>query len=130
MTMKTKTQKEKIVHTPGPWTVQPCQWDQGASLVICAASHVLAKIEPINDDGDEVDANNAVREPDDYANAALMAAAPDLLEACKQIVWKLSHNHADGIGPDAKTWPGTINRNDITVKMAEAAIAKALEVKP
>lgn len=71
-------------HTPGPWLVEPCQWDHGASLVIVAkGSHVLAKIEPINDGDEDVDADNAQREPDDEANAALMAAAPDLLAASK-----------------------------------------------
>ena len=49
-------------------------------------------------------------------------AIKDLLEACKQIVWKLSHNHDDGNGG---TKPATITRNDATVRMAVAAIAKA-----
>jgi hypothetical protein len=51
----------------------------------------------------------------------LLEAAPDLLEACKQIVWKLNHNYAL---PDYKG-PARITRQDATVKMAIAAIAKA-----
>lgn len=58
---------------------------------------------------------------DTKAQARLIAAAPDLLEACKQIVWKLGHNHAL---PGYKG-PARIDRRDATVKMAIAAIAKA-----
>lgn len=50
----------------------------------------------------------------------LIVAAPDLLEACKQIVWKLSHNSCL---PDYEG-PGRITRLDATVKMAVATIAK------
>lgn len=53
------------------------------------------------------------------ANADLVAAAPDLLEACRQIIWKLSHNWDDGK-------PARIDRLDATVRMAADAIKKAL----
>jgi len=48
-------------------------------------------------------------------------AAEDLLEACRQIIWKLSHDHNL---PDYKG-PARIDRRDATVKMAVAAVAKA-----
>lgn len=51
------------------------------------------------------------------ANSRLFTAAPDLLEACQQIVWKLGHNGEDG--------PVKIDRLDATVRMAIAAVAKA-----
>lgn len=50
-------------------------------------------------------------------DARLFDAAPDLLDACKQIVWKLSHNWDNG--------PARIDRRDATVRLAEKAIAKA-----
>lgn len=46
----------------------------------------------------------------------------ELLEACKQIVWKLSFNHCFD---DGYVGPASITRLDATVKMAVAAIAKA-----
>ena len=51
------------------------------------------------------------------ANISLIAAAPELLEACRQIIWKLSHGTNEN--------PNTISRLDATVKMAIAAIKKA-----
>ena len=54
-------------------------------------------------------------------NARLIAAAPELLEAAKQVIWKLSHNH----DVDGYNGPGRITREDATVKMLYAAIAKA-----
>ncbi len=53
----------------------------------------------------------------------LFYAAPDLLEACKQIVWKLSHNEKS----EHYQGPGRVTRNDATVRMAVAAIAKTEE---
>jgi hypothetical protein len=66
-------------HSPGPWHVEPLQWDRGASIAICNKHQgVLAIIEPLNEADDEA---TAVRDECDYANASLMAAAPLLLEA-------------------------------------------------
>lgn len=55
------------------------------------------------------------------ANAHLIAAAPDLLEAAKQVVWKLGHNGDPNYNPG----PVSITRLDATVRMLEKAIAKA-----
>ena len=55
--------------------------------------------------------------------ARLIAAAPELLEACKQIVWKLSFNHRDS----DYEGPARIDRNDAVVRMAVAAIVRAEE---
>ena len=55
----------------------------------------------------------------DYPN--LENAGADLLEACRQIIWKLSHNHSpSGNGDDCH--PATITRDDISVKMAASAL--------
>jgi hypothetical protein len=54
-------------------------------------------------------------------NALLIAAAPDLLEACKNVVWKLSHGGDKGNGFEMNT----IDLKDAVVRLCEAAIAKA-----
>lgn len=71
-------------HAPGPWHLEPLQSDQGASIAICGPDDygVLATIQPLNAD-DEPDIHTAVREPYDDANARLIAAAPELLEALR-----------------------------------------------
>ena len=64
------TTPSKPEHTPGPWFVNPDGWVHAAPslLPICAPN------EPIHDGGE------------DGANARLIAAAPDLLEALKILV--------------------------------------------
>jgi hypothetical protein len=52
------------------------------------------------------------------ANTQLIAAAPDLLEAAKQVIWKLSHNH----WTEDYRGPARITREDATVKMLIDAI--------
>jgi len=96
-------------HTPGPWHYRPVVHE-----IQAGPFNVKVAQMPMDGQGRSYDEN--------LANAAIIAAAPDLLEACKQIVWKLSHNHDDGNGG---TKPGTIDRRDATVRMARAAIAKA-----
>lgn len=47
-----------------------------------------------------------------------------LLNAVKNVVWKLSHDHsASGKGDDCK--PATINRNDAVVELCREAIKQA-----
>jgi hypothetical protein len=69
-------------HTPGPWKVQPLQYDQGGTIAICSTPGcgIIATIPPMNED-DEPTAETAQRDPCDEANARLIAAAPELLEA-------------------------------------------------
>jgi hypothetical protein len=65
-------------HTPGPWTVEPLQWDHGTSIAIVADNGaIICTIAPRNED-DEPDMSNAVRGPHDEANALLIAAAPKM----------------------------------------------------
>ena len=69
----------------GPLVIEPCQADHGASIVITHKERgVLAKIEPIDADED-TDMHSAIREPWDAAYAHLFAAAPDLLEALRNL---------------------------------------------
>lgn len=63
-----------------------------------------------------------------HEDQSLIAASPDLLEAARQVLWKLSHNFsASGNGDDCR--PGTVDRNDATVEMLARAIAKATASK-
>ena len=74
-------------HTPGPWAVAPRQWDHGASLAIVAPNNgYVVAIVPFDEDiqvVDEPDGDTVRRHPDDVPNAALLAAAPAMYEACK-----------------------------------------------
>jgi hypothetical protein len=72
-------------HTPGPWRVEPLQWDHGASIAIVAKGQIVATISPENE-GEEPDAQTAKRGPQDEANASLIAAAPALFNAASLVV--------------------------------------------
>ena len=84
-------------HTPGPWKVAPYQADLGASIAICVASSsmMIALIPPTNPE-DDPNMETATREPEDEANANIIAEAPTLLEtlmAAGDIKWV--HNVAN-----------------------------------
>ena len=99
-------------YTPGPWERVDISTSRVTKRERLCGCDVWMELEYDRSDEGE-------------ANARLIAAAPDLLEACRQIVWKLSHNYSpSGKGDDCR--PGTIDRRDATVHMAEAAIAKAM----
>jgi hypothetical protein len=75
-----------FTHAPGPWHIEPLQADQGGSIAICNRQQgILAVIPPLNDD-DEPDEATAQRDPHDQANARLIAAAPKLLEALRELL--------------------------------------------
>lgn len=95
-------------HTPGPWTATP---------VGTPARHWLVEIPGINREmvGDQI-VVGADGGPDevvaiDAANARLVAAAPELLDALQSLLWQV-----DG-RPDGET--------HIVTAAARAAIAKA-----
>jgi len=91
-------------HTPGPWVVGPVDDTVVTHLGADGVRYEVAQI-----DGD-------YNEPDLWpvmeANARLIAAAPDLLLALRELLF--NHNHGNGL--DA--WHRTRDR-------AAAAIAKA-----
>lgn len=120
--MKNKT------FTPGPWHVEPKVSDNGASLVICDGGKegILAVIPPIND-ADEPSYDTAKRGPHDVANAALLAAAPELLAAMEEArtaltfyrEWMAEHGAPEANGTTA--YPFGISCENT----ARAIIAKA-----
>ncbi len=79
--------KNTSKHTPGPWAVEPRQWDHGASLAIVAPNNgYIVAVVPFDADiqtVDEPDMTTVKRHPDDEPNAHLIAAAPAMYEAIK-----------------------------------------------
>jgi hypothetical protein len=75
----------KNSHTPGPWVVEPRQWDHGASLAIVApANGFIVAIVPFDEDiqtEDSPTADTVRRHPDEIPNANILAAAPALFKA-------------------------------------------------
>ena len=89
-------------HTPGPWTANKPTRDNGRAEIHAGCMLVAQAFNWMLDaEGDE----------QCWADARLIAAAPDLLEALKEIV-----DAADGAG-----W----EQLDPSFKKARAAIAKA-----
>lgn len=84
-------------HTQGEWKLQH-EFDNEPSYIYCGAKHV-ATINPIGDD------------LEGYANAQLLMAAPDLLEAC--------------LDASEALWTGKRNKRMLAFKKVEKAIAKA-----
>ena len=64
--------------TKGPWHVEPEEASEGRGLAICAEDAIVATITP--EDDRQADA-------EDWANARLIAAAPDLLAAL-EVAWR------------------------------------------
>jgi hypothetical protein len=69
------TAQKSAQHTPGPWTVHPAS----PRKVIDTTGTVIASCGRVEKVPDSIYANY-------LANARLIAAAPELLEACKQMV--------------------------------------------
>jgi hypothetical protein len=65
----------KAAHTPGPWSVEPLQWDHGASIAIVAKGEIVCTIAPENEE-DDVTMETPIRGPHDEANARLTPPRP------------------------------------------------------
>lgn len=96
-------------HTPGPWCTDLSECEPGDSVAIMAHGAIIAEVLgadsfPCLDDNQLESFDKELQ-----ANARLMAAAPDLLKACKEAYTAL---------PMAK-------HNNATNAILRAAIAKA-----
>ena len=94
-------------HTPGPWAVEPRQWDHGASLAIVAPnSGYIVAVVPFDEDiqtVDEPDYNTVKRHPNEVPNAHLIAAAPAMYEALAQAIEELADYEATRNDPKSMT---------------------------
>ena len=95
---------EQVSPTPGPWTISV---RRKAGYIDIKPTHIY------------IDRGRDGIQPEDYANAHLIVAAPDLLEACK-IALKDLRTWSDQEG-----WGGNVFDADPTVIRLRAAIAKA-----
>ena len=98
--------KDKARHTPGPWTLENRHDERGTPSGINVFSEAEATFICRMPDGASVQGGHAW--PEQLANARLIAAAPELLEALEYIV-----------GWNSGEWDGEKARD-----MAKAAIAK------
>lgn len=89
-------------HTPGPWTCHCSDWNDGAYYIEEVESQLLrnGELNPINDGIND-------------ANRRLIAAAPELLAALKEILAETNGSNPSHIGQDR------------AFTIARAAIAKA-----
>jgi len=96
-------------HTPGPWTVHHFLDNDG--MANCPQDCGIYEIEEANETivGHQRDGNHGEAIIEAEANAKLIAAAPDLLAACKRLLEEVS---------DPRIWGRYVDR-------ARAAIAKA-----
>ena len=120
----------KTQHTPGPWTVSQFCTPRASEDPLGAYL-----IDEIAKELGELDAKSYDAEPDseeeqdwvdarsnkNEANARLIAAAPDLLDACKKMSESIRHAHHCN-APQA--YPCTCDANALW-DMSRAAIAKA-----
>lgn len=100
-----------MAHTPGPWSVDSESGNDGEAEVIVAADRTICWTADTF-----TDEEGAAITDEDRANARLIAAAPELHEACKHAL------HALNTAPRFRC--GKFNSYDIA-SMLEHAIAKA-----
>ena len=105
-----------MAHTPAPWTVH--QYENG-TLTIAAHEPDGTPCNPARINGDPQD---SVYGPPTWANARLIAAAPELLEALCNLLCFASPGGLHGAEPEE--WSDQAKRVCAT---ARAAIAKATD---
>jgi hypothetical protein len=85
------TTQTKTVHSPGPWKAEKCFGGDGFDYVIFSGGSMIASTM-----GTEY-----INEETDIANANLMAAAPEMLEALERALpccWLMATSgHADAV---------------------------------
>jgi hypothetical protein len=95
-------------HTPGPWSIAESGSMERSRWSVCGpgGKRIVTGRSEIRDTPEEVQG---------ALDARLIAAAPELLEACRQL---LKYEGDDPLGGDT-------SRLDLAIEMAAAAVAKA-----
>lgn len=108
-------------HTPGPWEVFT---SEGASKPGIETADGKLSIVVFGHEGEE--SGVAGRTPEEaLANARLMAAAPDLLAACKTALPIMRNAVEAGLSGFTKGQTAEVVENHTAVKMLREAIQKA-----
>jgi len=94
----------KTKHTPGPW-----KWEEGQPYIEKEWNHLCCRIAKVTTDKLHWHENRIKSGEESGANAQLIAAAPELLEACKMARIEISEGTAD----------------QLTIDVLEKAIASA-----
>jgi len=82
------------LHTPGPWTYKPTKYDDWGTVKAGKFSICQARDPRAMGDGILADHRHAGTDPWE-ANARLISAAPDLLEALEPFAAMLKPHHGD-----------------------------------
>lgn len=106
-------------HTPGPWSWVDTSWEYNhiyAARKLCATIHTDADVTEETEDACAKVMN---------ANARLIAAAPDLLEACIQAAIQFRFYEQQHLAKNTPEADAKAHSNHAMAKICEAAIAKA-----
>ena len=114
-TTNSVTETPKIMHTPGPWT---CHVVVSTPYIGDPAEKRIACEYALNKQGNGV---RIVTQDEAYANARLIAAAPELLEACA-LFTAAAHEVRDVLNGHGFASPASIA---FAAEKARNAIAKA-----
>jgi len=110
---------KKSKHTPGPW-------EAGDGVILCADPDMaIGSVFPCDRDKSPHGSGFAYGEVT-KANARLIAAAPELLEACKALDhWLYEVGSARANGESVYSYTELQSMRDNAAELARAAIAKA-----
>ena len=114
----------KLRHTPGPWKIEPVFIAQQT----CEALHFGEYRFPnATQTTDGVQHSKTYCREEAEANARLMSAAPELLEACKSFIQKLESGEiVRDISRDAeRDWPMRMMYFTASLQKAVSAVEKA-----
>lgn len=101
----------ELKHTPGPWFTEDDDWTKGGdALITCESREGMISVAKVEGGGSESGYDSEFARQQS-ANAKLIAAAPELMEALQELVFLYEHDEGC--------------RELTEYKRAKAAIAKA-----
>lgn len=104
-----------MAHTPGPWSVDSESGNDGEAEVIVAADRTICWTADTF-----TDEEGAAITDEDRANARLIAAAPELLSCCRELLAIVEDEYANDRYPEElKSWKRTISDTAKAIAKAE-----------